>query len=433
MTFTELNLISPILKALTEKGYSEPTSIQEQAIPHVLENRDILGCAQTGTGKTAAFALPIIQKVNRFKEQNKYHSGILTLILSPTRELALQIDESIRAYAKYTKIKHTVVFGGVNQVRQVKNLRNGVDILTATPGRLMDLIDQGYIDLSHIKIFVLDEADRMLDMGFIHDIRKIINLIPQKRQSLFFSATIPANIIELSKSILTNPIKIEVSPSTPTAETVQQYIYYTNWDTKNDLLLHILKDEDKSQVLLFSRTKHGADRIARKLSQNSIKAAAIHGDRSQNQRQQALTDFKKGKVRVLVATDIASRGIDIDKLRYVINYDIPTESETYVHRIGRSGRAGENGVAISISEPEENDFVREIENLIQQEIEVVQDNPFPQTDKPMTAREKKEWNKEKSKRRQAFFATRKTSGFNGSKNGKSRHQRSHQSRKGQGR
>lgn len=433
MTFAELKLISPILKALAEKGYTKPTSIQEQAIPQILENRDILGCAQTGTGKTAAFALPIIQKVNRFKEQNKYHSGILALIVSPTRELALQIDESIRAYAKYTKTRHTVVFGGVNQVRQVKNLRNGVDILTATPGRLMDLVDQGYIDLSNIKIFVLDEADRMLDMGFINDIRKIIDLIPRKRQSLFFSATIPDNIIELSKSILTDPVKIEVSPSAPTADTVQQYIYYTNRDTKNDLLLHILQDEDKDQVLLFSKTKHGADRIAKKLASSSIKAAAIHGDRSQSQRQKALTDFKKGKVRVLVATDIASRGIDIDKLRYVINYDIPTESETYVHRIGRSGRAGEQGVAISISEPEENGFVREIENLIQQEIEVVQDNPFPQTDKPMTAREKKEWNKEKSKRRQAFFANRKSSGFGGSKTGKSRSRSSHQSRKGQGR
>lgn len=432
MTFTDLNLISPILKALSEKGYEKPTSIQTQAIPHILENQDILGCAQTGTGKTAAFALPIIQKVNRFKEQNQFHSGILSLIVSPTRELALQIDESIRSYAKYTKLRHTVVFGGVNQSRQVKSLRNGVDILTATPGRLLDLVDQGFIDLSHIKIFVLDEADRMLDMGFIHDIRKIIDMIPRKRQSLFFSATIPDNILDLSKSILTNPIRIEVSPEAPTADTVQQFIYYTNRQSKNDLLLHILEDEEKDQVLLFSRTKHGADRIAKKLAQNKIKAAAIHGDRSQNQRQQALKDFKKGKVRVLVATDIASRGIDIDKLRYVINFDIPTESETYVHRIGRSGRAGEEGVAISISEPEENSFVREIEDLIQQKIEVMEDNPFPQTDKPMTTAQKKEWNKEKSRRRQAFFSGRK-SGSGRSKNGKSRSRSNQKSRKKQSR
>ena len=416
MTFKDLNLIEPILKALSEKGYEKPTLIQEQAIPSILENRDILGCAQTGTGKTAAFALPIIQKISKYKEQNKHQRGILSLILSPTRELALQIDESIRLYGKYTPVRNTVVFGGVNQNRQVQSLQRGVDILTATPGRLLDLIEQGYVDLSQVKILVLDEADRMLDMGFINDIQKIIDLVPRKRQSLFFSATIPKNIIDLSKSILTNPVKIEVSPAAPTADTVQQYLYYTNRENKNDLLLHILKDEDKDQVLLFSRTKHGADRIARKLSQNSIRAAAIHGDRSQNQRQQALKDFKKGKVRVLVATDIASRGIDIDKLRYVINYDIPTESETYVHRIGRSGRAGEEGVAISISEPEENEFVREIEKLIRQKIEVVQENPYPQTDKPMTTAEKKEWNKEKSRRRQAFFSKNKNSNRNGSSN-----------------
>lgn len=430
MTFTDLNLINPILKALAEKGYENPTSIQEQAIPLILENRDVLGCAQTGTGKTAAFALPIIQKVSRHKEQNKYHSGILALIVSPTRELALQIDESIKSYARYTKIRHSVVFGGVNQNRQVKSLTKGLDILTATPGRLLDLIDQGFIDLSHIKVFVLDEADRMLDMGFIHDIRKIIQLIPKKRQSLFFSATMPDNILDLSKSILTNPVRVNVSPENPTADTVRQFIYYTNRQSKNDLLLHILEDEDKDQVLLFSRTKHGANRIARKLSQNKISAAAIHGDRSQNQRQQALKDFKKGKLRVLVATDIASRGIDIDKLRYVINYDIPTESETYVHRIGRSGRAGEEGVAISISEPEENSFVREIENLIQQKIEVVSDNPYPQTDKPMTAAERKEWNKEKSRRRQEFFKSRKASS-NGSRREKPRSQGRSSSRKKQ--
>lgn len=408
MTFTDLNLIKPILRALAEKGYDQPTSIQEQAIPYIIQNHDILGCAQTGTGKTAAFALPIIQKLQLLKNQQKYHSGILALILSPTRELALQIDDNIRWYAKHTSIRHTVIFGGVNQNRQVQKLRGGVDILTATPGRLLDLTEQGFIDLSNIKIFVLDEADRMLDMGFINDIQKIIRLIPKKRQSLFFSATVPDSILQLSKSILTEPKRIDISPENKTADTVQQYIYYTNRNSKNDLLLHILEDDDKDQVLLFSRTKHGADRITRKLSQHQIKAAAIHGDRSQGQRQKALKDFKSGKVRVLVATDIASRGIDIDKLKYVINYDIPLESETYVHRIGRSGRAGEEGIAISISEPEENILVREIENLIQQRIEVVGDNPYPQTDKPMTAAERKEFNKEKARRKQAFFANRKS-------------------------
>lgn len=408
MTFTDLNLIKPILRALAEKGYDQPTSIQEQAIPYIIQNHDILGCAQTGTGKTAAFALPIIQKLQLLKNQQKYHSGILALILSPTRELALQIDDNIRWYAKHTSIRHTVIFGGVNQNRQVQKLRGGVDILTATPGRLLDLTEQGFIDLSNIKIFVLDEADRMLDMGFINDIQKIIRLIPKKRQSLFFSATVPDSILQLSKSILTEPKRIDISPENKTADTIQQYIYYTNRNLKNDLLLHILEDDDKDQVLLFSRTKHGADRITRKLSQHQIKAAAIHGDRSQGQRQKALKDFKSGKVRVLVATDIASRGIDIDKLKYVINYDIPLESETYVHRIGRSGRAGEEGIAISISEPEENILVREIENLIQQRIEVVGDNPYPQTDKPMTAAERKEFNKEKARRKQAFFANRKS-------------------------
>lgn len=414
LNFEELNIISPILNALYDKGYSTPTEIQEKAIPQVLSGKDIMGTAQTGTGKTAAFAVPIIQKVHHLKLQNNNrYQGILSLIVSPTRELALQIDESIRAYSKNSPVRHTVLFGGVNQNRQVKNLAKGIDILTATPGRLLDLIQQGFVDLSKVKIFVLDEADRMLDMGFINDIKRIIKLLPEKRQTLFFSATMANDILNLSKSILTNPAKIEVTPSVKTAETVKQYLYYTNKQDKRKLLLHILDDSEKDAVLLFSRTKHGANKIARDLGKNRIKAAAIHGDRSQSQRQKALHDFKKGKVRVLVATDIASRGIDIDKLRYVINYDIPTESETYVHRIGRSGRAGEEGVAISISEPEENSFVRDIEKLIEQKIEVVGDNPYPQTEKPMTAAERKIANKEKQKRRQAFFAQRKQRGNQG--------------------
>lgn len=407
MTFKELGLIDPIREALDSKGYEFPTEIQEKAIPHILQNKDILGSAQTGTGKTAAFALPIIQKIHLIKSENPQFQGIRALILSPTRELALQIDDNIKAYSKNSPVRHTVIYGGVNQNKQVKDLARGMDIVTATPGRLLDLAEQGHVDLKDLRILVLDEADRMLDMGFIHDIRKIMKLVPQKRQSLFFSATMPDSIIKLSGTILHRPVRIEVSPEAPAAETVQQYLYYTNRQDKSKLLLHILNDDEKDQVLLFSRTKHGADRIARNLAKKKIKSAPIHGDRSQNQRQKALKDFKNGKIRVLVATDIASRGIDIDSLKYVINYDIPNESETYVHRIGRSGRAGEEGVAISISEPEENVFVKDIEKLLDQKIEVIRDHPFPQTDKPMTSSEKKVWNKEKSKRKQQFFANRK--------------------------
>lgn len=407
MTFNTLGLNEPLQKALSEIGYQSPTEIQQKAIPQILQHKDILGTAQTGTGKTAAFALPIIQKINELNHQNPRSKEIKALILSPTRELALQIDENIRQYSKYTNVKHTVIYGGVNQNRQVKSLKKGIDILTATPGRLLDLSQQGFVDLKNIQFLVLDEADRMLDMGFIHDIRRILQLVPEQRQTLFFSATLAGNIRELSRSILTNPVKIEVSPASPAAETVKQYLYYTNRKSKRDLLLHLLNDSIDDQVLLFSRTKHGANRIARNLSRNQIKAAAIHGDRSQNQRQKALKDFKNGKVRVLVATDIASRGIDIDQLKYVINYDIPSESETYVHRIGRSGRAGEEGVAISISEPEENKYIKDIEKLMDQKIEIVRDNPFPQTEKPMTNAEKRAFNKEKEKRRQQFFKNRR--------------------------
>ncbi|MEM1326636.1 MAG: DEAD/DEAH box helicase [Bacteroidota bacterium] len=408
MTFNNLNLIEPILKALDDKGYTEPTAIQEKAIPIILKRKDVMGCAQTGTGKTAAFAIPIIQLIQKIeKPQSKERPSLRALIVTPTRELAIQIDENIAAYSKYTHIRHAVIFGGVKQGKQVEQLKKGIHILTATPGRLLDLIGQGIISLDAIKMFVLDEADRMLDMGFIHDIRKLLKLLPEQRQSLFFSATMPDNIIDLSRTILKNPTKVEVNPVSSTAETVQQRIYYTNRTNKNDLLLHILEQPDMDQVLLFSRTKHGADRIAKKLKKANISAAAIHGDKAQNQRQKALTQFKSGQTRVLVATDIAARGIDIDKLRYVINYDIPNIAETYVHRIGRSGRAGEEGIAISISEPEENAYVKSIEKLTRQKIEVVSNHPFPQTDKPMTEAEKKEWNKEKQRRKQEFFAKRK--------------------------
>jgi ATP-dependent RNA helicase RhlE len=406
MQFEDLKIIKPILKALKEEKYAIPTTIQEEAIPLILNKRDVLGSAQTGTGKTAAFAIPILQLLYNDRQQQNRPRKINALIITPTRELAIQIEESFSTYGRYTELKTTVIFGGVKQGSQATAIQRGVDILVATPGRLLDLIDQGIVSLRDIEYFVLDEADRMLDMGFINDIKKIIAQLPAKRQSLFFSATMPNNIVNLSRKILTKPVKVEVAAVSSTADTIQQHLYYTNKDTKRDLLSHILRDKRIDQVLLFSRTKHGADRIVRNLKKEKITAAAIHGDKAQNARQRALQDFKDSKIRVLVATDIAARGIDIDKLGYVINYDIPNESETYVHRIGRCGRAGEDGVSISICEPEENAYIKDIEKLIKQEIEVVKNNPFPQTERPMNAREKKEFEKEKMKRKQEFFAAK---------------------------
>jgi len=406
-TFEQLHLIPSILKALKDENYTHPTPIQSQSIPPALKGRDLLASAQTGTGKTAAFSIPILQQLVLEQETQKGPRKIRSLIVTPTRELAIQIGESITAYGKYTNIRSTVIFGGVNQNAQTRALEKGVDILVATPGRLLDLMGQGYISLQDIRYFVLDEADRMLDMGFIHDIKRIIKELPKKRQSLFFSATMPKTIVRLSHEILTQPERVSVDPVSSTAETVQQYVYKTNKKTKMDLLLHILKNPDMDQVLLFSRTKHGANKIAKKLRNQKIEASTIHGDRSQNQRQKALNDFKDGKIRVLVATDIAARGIDIDKLQYVMNYDIPNEPETYVHRIGRCGRAGEEGISISICEPEENAYIGDIEKLIDQKIELIEDHPFPQTDKPMTAEEKKAFQKEKNRRRQEYFANRK--------------------------
>jgi len=406
MRFEDLKIITPILKAVKEENYTEPTAIQEKAIPLILNRNDVLGSAQTGTGKTAAFAIPILQHLWLDRQQNNNSRKIKALVITPTRELAIQIAESFTTYGKFTGLKNTVVFGGVKQGTQKNALRNGIDILIATPGRLLDLIDQGYIKLNDIEYFVLDEADRMLDMGFIHDIRKIIAKLPTKRQSLFFSATMPKNIVELSRKILKNPKKVEVSPVSSTAKTIQQYLYYTNRSSKKELLFHILQDQRIDQVLLFSRTKHGADRIVRNLKKQKIKTAAIHGDKAQNQRQKALKQFKAGEIRVLVATDIAARGIDIDKLKHVINYDIPNIAETYVHRIGRSGRAGAEGTAISICEPEENAFIKDIEKLIRQKIQIVRENPFPQTEKSMTEKEKKEWEKEKQRRKQEYFTSK---------------------------
>jgi len=406
MRFEDLEIMEPILKALQEEKYETPTPIQAKAIPLILQRKDVMGSAQTGTGKTAAFAIPILQLL-KLDGKEKNSRKVKGLVITPTRELAIQIGESFSTYGRHTGIKNTVIYGGVNQHAQTEAMKRGVDVLVATPGRLLDLMDQGYISLKNIEYFVLDEADRMLDMGFIHDIRKIIARLPEKRQSLFFSATMPKNIVELSRQILHKPAKVEVSPESSAAETVQHYLYYTNKSNKKDLLLHILKDQDMDQVLLFSRTKHGADRIARNLKKKRIETAAIHGDKSQNQRQKSLKQFKEGNVRVLVATDIAARGIDIESLRYVINYDLPNEAETYVHRIGRSGRAGEEGTAISLCEPEENAYLKDIEKLIDQKIEKVSDNPYPQTERPMNAQEKKEFEKEKQRRKQEFFANRK--------------------------
>lgn len=406
MQFEDLGIIPPILRALKNENYIEPTSIQEKAIPLLLKRHDILGSAQTGTGKTAAFAIPILQHLYNDQQGRKFSNKIKALIITPTRELAIQISESFSTYGKFTGLKNTVIFGGVTQRSQTDALKRGVDVLVATPGRLLDLMDQGFISLNNIEYFVLDEADRMLDMGFIHDIRKILTKLPTQKQSLFFSATMPNNIVELSKNILRNPKKVEVSPVSSAAKTLQQYLYYTNRNSKGDLLFHILQDQKIDQVLLFCRTKHGADRIAHNLKKQKIKTTAIHGDKAQNQRQKALTQFKAGEIRVLVATDIAARGIDIDKLKYVINYDIPNIAETYVHRIGRAGRAGETGTSISICEPEENIFIKDIEKLIKTKIQVIRDNPFPQTDKPMNDQEKKEWEKEKIKRKQEYFANK---------------------------
>ena len=405
MKFEDLNLHPSLLKAVKDQNYIKPTAIQEQAIPLILKDNDVLGTAQTGTGKTAAFALPILHHLINEKSNNK-KTKIRALVVTPTRELAIQIGENFTDYAKYNNIINTVIFGGVKQGAQTNALANGVDVLVATPGRLLDLMGQGFISLNDIGYFVLDEADRMLDMGFINDIKRLLDKLPKNRQSLFFSATMPNSILTLSNTILRNPKKIAAHQVSTTAETIKQSIYYTNKSDKKVLLFHILKNKEINQVLVFSRTKHGADRIVRNLQKNNIEAAAIHGDKSQNQRQRALQSFKDFNVRVLVATDIAARGIDIDKLSYVLNYDIPNEPETYVHRIGRCGRAGEKGVSISICEPEENVYAKDIEKLIKQKIEVIKNHPFPQTEKPMNAQQKKESEKEKNRKKQEFFANR---------------------------
>mgnify|MGYP001086274074 CR=1 FL=1 len=377
MTFRKLGIIEPILDALSAEGYQHPTPIQEQAIPILLRGKDLLGCAQTGTGKTAAFAIPILQHLCLEKEtRGKNPRKIRALIITPTRELAIQIGESFTTYGKFTGIKNTVIFGGVKQGTQVQALQQGVDVLVATPGRLLDLMDQGYISLENIGYSVLDEADRMLDMGFIHDIRKIIARLPAKRQSLFFSATMPPDIVELSRKILGNPEKVSVTPEKTTAEKVEQALFFVDKPDKPGLLIHLLEENPEASVLVFTRTKHGADKIVRLLNKAGIESGAIHGNKSQGARQLALGNFKNGHLKVLVATDIAARGIDIDELQLVINYDLPNIPETYVHRIGRTGRAGALGSAVSFCDSEEKAYLRDIQKLINQTIPVVQDHPF---------------------------------------------------------
>lgn len=376
MTFQNLDLIEPILNALQHEGYNEPTPIQEACIPIVLNGSDLLGCAQTGTGKTAAFAIPILQLLHQNKGNDRAPRKIKALIVTPTRELAIQIGESFAAYGRFLGLRHTVVFGGVPQQSQVNPLKMGVDILIATPGRLLDLQSQGYVKLNDLGVFVLDEADRMLDMGFIHDIKKLLKIIPAKRQSLFFSATMPESIRVLAGTILSNPEEVEVTPASTTAETIQQELYFVDAANKKDLLIHLLQDKSITRALVFTRTKHGADKVQRFLTKARIKSEAIHGNKSQNNRQNALRNFKDSSTRVLVATDIAARGIDIDELNLVINFEIPNIPETYVHRIGRTGRAGLGGKAVSFCDVEEHLYLRDIQRLISIQIPVVEEHPF---------------------------------------------------------
>jgi ATP-dependent RNA helicase RhlE len=382
MSFEKLNLIEPILRALKAEGYTQPTPIQEQSIPIVLQRRDLLGCAQTGTGKTAAFAIPILQLLYEEQQENYNHGKdakkvVRALILTPTRELAVQIGASFSAYGKHTGIRFTVIYGGVPQGAQVDAVKRGVDVLIATPGRLLDLMSQKLVKLSTVKMFVLDEADRMLDMGFIHDVNRVIQALPSKKQTLFFSATMPKEIQKLADTILHEPKKVAVTPVSSTVDSINQSVYFVDKKNKKSLLAHLLKDDEILSALVFTRTKHGADKLAKDLNKTGVHAESIHGNKSQNQRQRALNNFKEKKTRVLVATDIAARGIDIDELSHVINYELPNIPETYVHRIGRTGRAGLSGTAVSFCDAEEKAYLRDIYKLTLKEIPVVENHPFP--------------------------------------------------------
>lgn len=382
MLFENLTISKPILRALEEAGYSEATPIQAEAIMPLLEGKDLLGCAQTGTGKTAAFAIPILQGLSYEQRSSSGHRQIKALILAPTRELAIQINESFEAYGKHLGLKTMVIFGGVSQNPQTKELTSGVDILVATPGRLLDLISQKFIHLNSVKYFVLDEADRMLDMGMIHDVRRIIAYLPKERQTMFFSATMPIEIAKLSSSILKNPVKVEITPTASTVDIIDQEIYFVNKVNKINLLIHILKNNKIDSALVFSRTKHGADKIVKALEKADLLSQAIHGNKSQNARQLALSNFKERKTRILVATDIAARGIDIEELSHVILFDLPEVPETYVHRIGRTGRAGLGGIAISFCDQDEKHLLRDIQKLIAKTIPVVEDHPYLLVDMP---------------------------------------------------
>lgn len=372
MKFNQLQLIEPILSAIQKEGYTTPTPIQQQTIPEALSGNDILGVAQTGTGKTAAFAIPIIQRLALDKNLRPGRKPIRSLVLTPTRELAIQIHESFVTYGGTLNQRYAVIFGGVNQTSQVKALQQGVDVLVATPGRLLDLMNQRYVDLTHLQIFVLDEADRMLDMGFVHDVKKVIAKLPHRRQSLFFSATMPPEIVSLANTILHNPVKVEVTPVSSTADTVNQVVYFVDKNNKRRLLPHLMHQENIDRALVFTRTKHGADKVARELAKSGISAAAIHGNKSQNARQNALNNFKSSEIRILVATDIAARGIDIDDLTHVFNYDLPNIPESYVHRIGRTGRAGASGQAIAFCDDEERPYLKDIQKLIGKAIPVAE-------------------------------------------------------------
>lgn len=376
MKFENLNIIAPILKAVVSEGYTIPTPIQEKAIPIILEGKDLVGCAQTGTGKTAAFAIPLLQILYQAQRNEKGSRTVKSLILTPTRELAIQIGESLAAYGRYTGIKHTVIYGGVAQGPQTNALRAGVDIIVATPGRLLDLMSQKYISLNHIKVLILDEADRMLDMGFAHDMKKILKQVPVTRQTLLFSATMPPEITKLVDTILKKPVKVEVTPVSSTVDTIEQTVYFVDRKDKKSLLIQLLSSTTIDSALVFTRTKHGADKVVRDLAKAMITAQAIHGNKSQGARQLALNNFKLKRTRVLVATDIAARGIDVQELSHVINFDLPNVPETYVHRIGRTGRAGLGGTAMSFCDREEKDYLRDIQKLICKKIPVVEDQPF---------------------------------------------------------
>lgn len=405
MTFEDLDLIEPIQRALIQEGYTTPTPIQAEAIPVVLRGYDLLGCAQTGTGKTAAFSIPIIQRLYIRKKESR-RRGIKALILTPTRELAIQIGESFTAYGRFAGLRHTVIFGGVSQKHQTEALDRGIDVLVATPGRLLDLISQGYIHLDTLEYFVLDEADRMLDMGFIHDIKRILPLLPKQRQSLFFSATMPPEIERLAGTILVKPEKVEVTPASSTVDAIDQSVYFVEKAEKVNLLKDLLRNPALESVLIFTRTKHGADKVARVLAKSDIGAEAIHGNKSQNARQRALTNFKDHTTRVLIATDIAARGIDVDHLTHVINYELPNVPETYVHRIGRTGRAGRDGVAFSFCDAEEVPLLKDIQKLIGKQIPVVGGHVFDTREVKAAVAEKKEAIKQESKRRNMFGSKR---------------------------